>query len=428
MNETHEFDECIRRFEEAWQRGDNPDITKFFSGVDSGSGNPLPSDSLLTEIICIDLEIRWKRRRAERPLIVEDYIARFPMLETPGNLPVEIIIEEYRARHRWGDAPTHEEYTSRFATQRKLLLAEFHRIDRELRDETDDGTLPTIPHVTAEVQGIDPVAPLPYSDYVLQKQIGAGAIGKVYRAHQKSLDRTVVVKYLRKSFARQPHVVERFVTEARTVARFNHPGIVGIHGLGRTPGSGYFIVMEYIEGGDLQAQIESRKVTIRQAVVWTAEACEAIQHAHDRGVVHCDLKPGNLLIGGDGHLRVTDFGMARSMAPDVELPPGIEGTAPYMAPEQISDFWGPISDRTDVYGLGSVLFALLTGRPPHTGKRVGDILTNVISAQSIPSPRDVRPDVTSQLDQICQTCLAKEPTQRFATASELQTALKEWLD
>jgi tRNA A-37 threonylcarbamoyl transferase component Bud32 len=427
MNESRKFDECIRRFEEAWNGGESPEISQFFSDVDSSGEHQPSSTPLLTELICIDLEFCWKRSRIEQPLIVEDYVARFPMLETSGNFPVELIAEEYRVRHCWGDSSTHEEYTRRFAMRRELLLLELNRIDRELKDEADDEARPTVRHVTAEIQGIDPVAPLPYSDYVLQQQIGAGAIGKVYRAHQKSLDRTVVAKYLRKAFVRQPHAVERFVNEARTIARFHHPGIVGVHGPGRTPGNGYFIVMDYIEGGDLQTQIEFGRVTLRQAVAWTAEACEAIQHAHDHGVVHCDLKPGNLLLDSEGHVRVVDFGMARSLTTDSTLPIDIAGTAPYVAPEQISDYWGPISERTDVYGLGSVLFALLTGRPPHSGKRVGDILTNVISAQSIPSPRDLRPDISSQLNHICQTCLAKEPAQRFATAAELQTALDAWL-
>ena len=121
------------------------------------------------------------------------------------------------------------------------------------------------------------------------------------------------------------------------------------------------------------------------------ETCDALDHAHERGVVHCDLKPANLLLDEDGRIRVTDFGLARSLAGETPWAAEVEGTAPFMAPEQASPIWGPIDHRTDVYGIGAVLFTLLTGRPPFVGRRLPDVLAQVVSATPVPCARQPSP-------------------------------------
>ena len=153
------------------------------------------------------------------------------------------------------------------------------------------------------------------------------------------------------------------------------------------------------------------------------QACDAIDHAHQRGIIHCDLKPGNLLLGQDGTLRITDFGLARSVVDDSQIDDCIEGTAPFMAPEQITSYWGAISPRTDVYGLGSVLYALLTGRPPWEGTTLADVLARVISAEAILDPTSIRPDTPSKLAAVCLRCLSRSPNERFASALELRSEL-----
>ncbi len=429
MSESAAFDSHIRRFEDAWKKGKPAEIADFLADADGpGQSGSLRRD-LLIELVCIDLEYHWKKRGPDKPPTLDHYVQQFPLLGPLDDLPIDLIGEEYRVRHLWGDVPTHDTFIARFTKQRESIRAMLEHVDLELLGETEDEPTPanvqslTVRNSARDGACIDAAAPLPYSDYLLQRQIGIGATGKVYQALQKSLDRSVAVKYLRKAFNCQPRAVERFVAEARTVARFQHSGIVTIHGLGRTPIGGYFIVMDLVEGGDLSDRIEAGPVAVADAVRWIAEACDAIQHAHDHGIVHCDLKPSNLLLDRAGHVRVTDFGLARSIVDTSIRPPEIAGTAMYMAPEQVSGYWGSISPRTDLYGLGAVLYVLLTGRPPYDGNRIADILAKVASAQPVSPPRKLRPEMPDALNDICQRCLSKSPEARFATARELHDAL-----
>jgi tRNA A-37 threonylcarbamoyl transferase component Bud32/DNA-directed RNA polymerase specialized sigma24 family protein len=230
---------------------------------------------------------------------------------------------------------------------------------------------------------------LAYSDVVLLRQLGQGGMGKVYRATWRGSDVPVAVKLLRKPLRGHQTAAARFREEASLLSRLRHPGIVAVHGIGLLPDGGHFLVMDLIEGSDLARQpCPSVVETLR----WAAEAAEAIEYAHRAGVVHCDLKPSNLLLGRDGHVVVTDFGLARSLAGD-DSPHG--GTAGFMAPEQ-SDPEGRVSPRTDVYGLGAVLHALLPERSP-------------------------------EVDALCRRCLAEDPEARYAAAAELASALRALL-
>jgi serine/threonine protein kinase len=269
----------------------------------------------------------------------------------------------------------------------------------------------------------DHSAPLAYSDYRLERLIGAGRVGKVYRARHIPLDRLVAVKHLRKAFLKRADVVERFVTEARLVARLRHPGIVQMHGLGRTPAGGYFFAMDLVDGPDLARVLRSGLPPLADAVRWIAEACTAIEHAHEHGIVHCDLKPGNLLIDSRGRVRVADFGLARSMTEPDANQGRIEGTAPFMAPEQVSSCWGPITPRTDVYGLGAVLYTLLAGRPPWEGARLADVVAQVVSATPAPSLMTIVPQAPSHIAAACERALSKSPAERFESPRQFAAML-----
>jgi serine/threonine protein kinase len=273
----------------------------------------------------------------------------------------------------------------------------------------------------------DSRAPLRYDDYVLQRLIGAGRMGKVYRAWQHSLERHVAIKFLRKSFLGQHEAVERFLAEAKTVAQFHHPGIVGVHGVGRTSGGGYFIAMDLIDGGHLGRSLAEAPIPVHRAIDWTVQVCDAIAHAHARGIVHCDLKPNNILLDQDRRVHLTDFGLAQSLGAGEPVTNRIEGTAPFMAPEQVSPFWGSISIRTDVYGIGAVLYALLTGVSPYAGTTVADVLAQVISAAKPVSPALRRPEVLDRISDICLRCLGKWPADRYAHVDELREALAPYL-
>jgi DNA-directed RNA polymerase specialized sigma24 family protein/tRNA A-37 threonylcarbamoyl transferase component Bud32 len=230
---------------------------------------------------------------------------------------------------------------------------------------------------------------LAYGDIVLLRQLGQGGMGKVYRASWRGSDVPVAVKLLRRSLRGHEAAAARFREEAALLARLRHPGIVAVHGIGLLPDGGHFLVMDLVDGSDLARQ---DRPPIGEAVRWVAEAADAIEYAHRVGVVHCDLKPSNLLLGSDGHVLVSDFGLARSLAGG-DAPHG--GTAGFMAPEQL-DPDGRVSPRTDIYGLGAVLVALIPERSP-------------------------------DVDALCRRCLAPDPEARYASAADLASALRELL-
>jgi hypothetical protein len=261
-------------------------------------------------------------------------------------------------------------------------------------------------------------------DIVLQLHLGTGGTGRVYRAVLKGQPQTVAVKMLKKANQRDPAAVASFLDEARTVARLDHPGIVSVKAVGRTRAGGYFLVEEFVNGQNLAEIAASRQIEVAEAVRWLAEVADAIDHSHRRQVIHCDLKPANILLDTQGRVRVTDFGLAHVLNPGPNKRAAIAGTAGYMAPEQLDFSFGPIGPRTDVFGLGAVLFALLTGRPPFVGESVELLLRTMLEESPRISLQSVRPDVTTQLDFICRQCLAPNPNDRFGTAAELAQALR----
>ena len=428
MTPDEEFESRVLRFEQAWRLRGPREIADYLVDLSPSAG---PGRyRLLLELICIDLEYRWRDPGSVGAATLADYVEQFPELITLDRLPLELIGEEYRVRRRWGDRPSHAEFLSRFQERREQIGAELLRVDVEIAEESagprhasQPASRPSPPEERAEV---DPGVPLlSHHDFLLRRLIGSGRMGKVYEARQHGASREVAVKFLRKSFLQHPGVVHRFIAEARTISRLRHPNIVGTQGLGRTPGGSYFIVMDLVDGPTLAQICGRRAIAVDEAIRWAMETCDALGHAHGRGIVHCDLKPANLLLDEGGRIRVTDFGLARFLAEDTPWTAEVEGTAPFMAPEQASRCWGPIDRRTDVYGVGAVLFALLTGRPPFVGRRLPDVLAEVISAAPVISPACLRPGLSESVAALCRKCLAKRPEARFQAVHEVREALSK---
>jgi hypothetical protein len=420
------FESRLLRFEEAWRSEGPPEIADFLD--DPPRLSSPERRRLLVELIAIDLEFRWRDGRrcpsSHERVVLEDYFARFPELTSLGPLPLDLIGEEYRVRRRWGDRPSHEDIMARFPAHREEIRAELLEIDRELEAESADPRPVARIALPEEQAAQDPsIRLLSHRDFLLRRLIGAGRIGKVYQAWLHDARCEIAVKFLRKTLLHEPRVVRRFIGEARTVARLRHPHIVGTQGLGRTPGGAYFIVMDLVDGPDLAQLGHTRPIAVGDTVRWTIEVCLALEHAHEIGIIHCDLKPANILLDASGAIRVTDFGLARSLVGPTPWAAEVEGTAPFMAPEQVSRCWGRIDQRTDVYGIGAVLFALLTGRPPHAGRRLPDILADVISASPVASPSTFRPDLPGPLDRICRKCLCKAPEGRYQAVREVRAML-----
>jgi hypothetical protein len=245
--------------------------------------------------------------------------------------------------------------------------------------------------------------------------IGQGGMGAVYEARQLSLDRRVALKVLPPEVAAEPAFAERFERESRTLARLDHPGIVTVHDSGRA-GEFYYFVMEFVDGTHLRDLVAARRLSPREALGIVPQICDALQYAHDHGVVHRDIKPENILVDRRGQLKITDFGLAKLLAPtprDLSLTATrlAVGTPAYMAPEQL-EHPDQVDHRADIYSLGVVFYELLTGELP-------------LGRFDAPSQR-VQVDV--RLDDIVLRTLEKEPTRRYQTASEVGTDVRHVSD
>jgi eukaryotic-like serine/threonine-protein kinase len=259
--------------------------------------------------------------------------------------------------------------------------------------------------------------------YELGRQLGAGGMARVYLAHDRLLDREVAVKVLSEPFASDPQFVERFRREASAAAGLNHPNIVAVYDRGEADGS-YYIVMEYLSGPDLKQVIRRRApLPAVQAIDYAQQILAALGAAHRRDVVHRDVKPQNVLVAEDGHLKVTDFGIARAGAQsDMTEAGSVIGTAQYLSPEQARG--DEVTAATDTYAVGIVLYEMLTGRVPFDGDRPVAVAMKQISDEPLP-PRAVEPTVPPELDAVVMRALAKRPSERYRTAGELSRALSE---
>ena len=266
-----------------------------------------------------------------------------------------------------------------------------------------------------------------FGDYELLEEIGRGGQGVVYRAHQKSLNRTVALKVIGLGpWATEAHL-KRFRREAEAAASLDHPLIVPIHEVGEREGCCYFS-MNFIEGGQLDEVVRGAPMSIRQAAELVAKLARTVQYAHEHGILHRDIKPGNILLDVKGEPHLTDFGLARLMEAEGTVTRTLEvmGTPSYMAPEQAAGETTKFTKATDVYGLGAVFYQLLTGHPPFTGGTTFEIVGLVLDTEPR-APRLLNPKVDRELSTICLKCLEKDPKRRYSSALALAEDLEHWL-
>lgn len=262
--------------------------------------------------------------------------------------------------------------------------------------------------------------------YRLEELLGSGGMAEVYRATDLTLERSVAIKILRKDYSQNSEFRSRFHQEAKAAANLSHPNIVTVHDFGFSANQLY-IVMEFVPGEDLKTLIKRKhRFPTAEAIDLVSQACSGLGYAHRAGLIHCDVKPQNMLVTPDGRLKVADFGIARALAtisPD-EKTNVVWGSPQYFSPEQAAGI--PPSPASDVYSLGIILFEMLAGRLPFTASTPQE-LTRLHRQALPPSPRRFNPAIPEGLEQIILKVLAKEPAARYRSADQLGRVLSNFL-
>jgi WD40 repeat protein len=355
---------------------------------------------------------------------------------TPGRAeadPADAVIAAYLEALQAGTPPDRVAVLARHPELAGELVAFFDDLDgfaalaAPLRQASTGADVLATPAPGTMLTDV-PAAGRTFGDYELLGEVARGAMGVVYRARQRSLNRTVAVKMvLAGAFASQEEV-GRFRREAESAAGLDHSNIVPIYEVGEHDGH-HFYSMKLIEGGSLARLREpGGRVTPREAARLVAAAARAVHYAHQRGVLHRDLKPANILLDPAGQPLVTDFGLAKRVAGgDSATQPGaVVGTPAYMAPEQVDPKGKPLTTAADVYGLGAVLYELLTGQAPFQAPTVFDTLARVLHDPPVP-PSRLAAGVPRDLNTVCVKCLEKDPARRYQSAAELADDLEHWL-
>ena len=407
------IDEVCRRFEADWREGRQPRIEDYLVDV-SHEGRP----ALLAELEALERELRTSdetvaRLEASPPTALEPRTALNPatITEAPtiaSETPPKIRIP--------GAAPS--------------LVRELSTIPA--------GDQPQSPHDQPTAAGLDQTAFTVaetsepnriryFGDYEIVREIARGGMGVVFQARQVSLNRPVALKMILAGQLANDTDVKRFYTEAEAAANLDHPGIVPIFEVGQHEGQHYFS-MGFVEGQSLSQRLADGPLPARKAAELISRVSEAIEYAHQHGVIHRDLKPANILLDPNGNPRVTDFGLAKKVQGDSGLTGSgqIMGTPSYMPPEQAGGKRGEVGPAADVYAMGATLYALVTGRPPFQAATAMDTVIQVISDEPIP-PRRLNASIPRDLETICLKCLEKEPGKRYVSASDLAADLGRYL-
>jgi WD40 repeat protein/predicted Ser/Thr protein kinase len=269
--------------------------------------------------------------------------------------------------------------------------------------------------------------------YRVVRCIAEGGMGAVYEAEQDSPRRTVALKVIRPGLA-SPALIQRFTHEAQFLGRLHHPGIAQVYEAGLADDGQPFFAMEFIRGLPLDEYARQRALAPPDRLALVARACDAVQHAHDQGVIHRDLKPANILVDESGQPKVLDFGVARATDADLLTGAGLTrtgqllGTPNYMSPEQVTADPAAIDHRADVYALGVILFELLAHRPPYQleGRPLAEVARLILEAEP-PRLGSVSPELRGDVETIVAKALAKDPARRYQSAAELAADLRRWL-
>ncbi|MCS5629552.1 MAG: serine/threonine protein kinase [Pirellulaceae bacterium] len=266
-----------------------------------------------------------------------------------------------------------------------------------------------------------------FGDYELLNEIARGGMGVVYKARQIALNREVAIKMILSGQFANDDEMDRFYAEAEAAASLNHPNIVTIYEIGEVDGR-HFFSMEYVPGDSLADLVRERPLAPRRAASYISDICEAVQLAHDNGILHRDIKPANVLVNKKDIPLVTDFGLAKQVheKSGMTMEGSVLGTPSYMPPEQARGNLDEVNTRSDIYAIGATLYHLLTGNPPFAAASVYETIRQVLNKEPA-EPQERNPDIPQDLATICMKCLQKSPDKRYQTALELQEELQRFL-
>ena len=399
----------------------------------------------LVETLRMEQRRRWQ---AGSPVWAETYLQQYPTLEADAGGLLELLYSEVMLRQEQGESAQLDEYLRRFP-QLAGQLAPLFEVHRALESERlfggEEAGTDTGENAQTAPAAADPPA---IAGYEILGELGRGGMGIVYRAVQTGLNRSVALKMVRTGEFASPQERARFQTEALAVGRFQHPNIVQIYEVGQQAGQPY-LSMEYVDGGSLAQKLAGAPLPVRPAAQLVETLARAIHYAHQRGIIHRDLTPANVLLasgGGEASRvvppseisvsalasftpKITDFGLAKVLAGGAgeQTQSGmIVGTPSYMAPEQALGKPKEIGPATDVYALGTILYELLTGRPPFRAATPLETLLQLQAEEPVP-PSRLLPKLPRDLATICLKCLEKEPRKRYASAEGLADDLRRFL-
>jgi eukaryotic-like serine/threonine-protein kinase len=399
MAERRRRPSAADQYRRLWVAGPTPELEAFLATLPQ-----LTPDDLL-DVIELDRAERW--RRGER-IKAERYLRDFPAVRNDPEAALVVIYGEYFLRKEMGETPSLLEYISRFPQHA-----------RRLRDQV-------MWHEAIELNQVIGGAAAPMPDLpglTIGELLGRGGMCSVYRGVDAQSGGDVAVKILDREHLHHPQRVARFRREVGSLMRLRHPHIVLAHRTDEMKGVPY-IIMEFCAGGTLAAHLRGQPLPASDTIEILRALASAVEYAHGEGVIHRDLKPGNVLLSGDLTPKVSDFGLAKcdtGVGSSITASRETLGTPCYMAPE-LATGARDADARTDVYGLGAILYELLTGRPPFVATTPLEVVRMVREELPIP-PRALNPAAPFELEAICLKCLEKEPEQRYESARAIIEAL-----